>query len=118
MRLPPACLSPNRPPASRRGRFAKAAATKKYRREAREAAQAEGIESGPWEHATIAATFYHRQRRRRDDVNALGTLKAAYDGIVDSGLLVDDDHEHLTTLPATFAIDKEAPRVELVITRT
>ena len=117
LRLPPACLSPNRPPASRGGRYRKAAATKKYRKEAREATQAEGIESGPWERATIAATFYHKTKRRRDDVNALAMLKAAYDGIVDAGLLVDDDADHLTTLPASFAIDRDAPRVELRITR-
>jgi hypothetical protein len=43
-------------------------------------------------------------------------LKPAYDGIVDSGLLIDDDSEHLTTLPASFEID-EVSRVELFITK-
>ena len=114
LRLPNRALSPN----ARANHFARAAATKKYRREAREAAEAEGIESGPWERATIAATFYHKTKRRRDDVNALAMLKPAYDGIVDAGLIVDDDSEHLTTLPASFALDKAAPRVELLITRT
>jgi hypothetical protein len=45
-------------------------------------------------------------------------LKAAYDGIVEAGLLVDDDSAHLTTLPAAFDIDRDTPRVELTITRT
>jgi len=113
LRLPNRALSPN----ARVHHFARAAATKKYRKEAREATAAQGIDSGPWERATIAATFYHKTARRRDDVNAMAMLKPAYDGIVDAGLLVDDDHEHLTTLPASFALDKQEPRVELVITR-
>ncbi len=44
-------------------------------------------------------------------------LKPAYDGLVDAGLLVDDDAQHLTTLGARFEIDRDAPRVELVIER-
>ncbi len=95
----------------------KAAAAKRYRRLAREAASAQCVESGPWERATIQAAFYHKQKRRRDDVNHLAMLKPAYDGLVDSGLLEDDDSEHLTSLPATFAIDTECPRVELTVER-
>jgi hypothetical protein len=96
----------------------KAAAAKRYRRLAREAATALGVESGPWSRATVQATFYHAQARRRDDVNHLAMLKPAYDGIVDAGLLADDDSEHLTTLPARFALDRECTRVELLVTRT
>ncbi len=115
--LPPSALSPNRPPASRGGRMKKAAAAKKYRRLAREAAEAEGIESGPWERASVRAAFLHATKRRRDDVNHLAMLKPAYDGIVDAGLLLDDDSEHLITLPPTFGIDRDCPRVELTLTR-
>lgn len=115
--LPPACLSPNRPPGSRGGRMRKAAAAKRCRRLAREAAAALGVESGPWLRATVRATFYHAQARRRDDVNHLAMLKPAYDGIVDAGLLADDDSEHLTTLPARFLLDRQCPRVELLVTR-
>jgi hypothetical protein len=117
LELPNPCLSPNRPPGSIGGRIRKASAAKRYRRLAREAAEAEGISSGPWEQATIRATFFHRTRRRRDDVNFLAMLKPAYDGIVDSGLLADDDAEHLTTLGASFELDREAPRVELRLER-
>lgn len=116
--LPPAVLSPNRPGGSRGGRFARAAAAKKYKRLAHEAAEQAQISTGPWERATVAAKFFHKQARRRDDVNHLAMLKAAYDGIVAAGLLVDDDAAHLTTLPAAFDIDRDAPRVELTITRT
>lgn len=114
--LPPNILSPNYPCASFRGRMGKASAAKKYRRIAKEAAEREGITTGPWKKATIQATFFHKQKRRRDDVNHLAMLKPAYDGIVDSGLLEDDDAEHLTTLPASFEQDSE-PRVELIIKR-
>ena len=95
----------------------RAAAAKRYRRIAREATESAGIESGPWEKATVRAVFYHKQSRRRDDVNHLAMLKPAYDGIVDADLLVDDDSAHLTTLPANFRIDRELSRVELTITR-
>lgn len=115
--LPPAVLSPNRPGGSRGGRFARAAASKRYRRLAREATEALGIRTGPWERATVAATFFHKTIRRRDDVNHLAMLKPAYDGVVEAGLLADDDADHLTTLPASFGIDKHAPRVELAFTR-
>lgn len=115
--LPPAVLSPNRPAGTRGGRFARAAAAKRYRKLAKCATRDTQITTGPWERATVAAAFYHKTQRRRDDVNHLAMLKSAYDGVVDAGLLVDDDSEHLTTLPASFAIDRDCPRVELTFTQ-
>jgi len=115
--LPDRILSPNRPPGSLGGRMAKSRTAKKYRQLAKCLVLAEGVDSGPWQRATIQAAFYHKVQRRRDDVNHLAMLKPVYDGLVDAGLLSDDDSEHLTTLPATFAIDRESPRVELTITR-
>lgn len=115
--LPPPELSPNRPPGSFGGRMKKAASSSRYRTLARRAAEDAGVESGPWERATVRATFYHARRNRRDDVNFLASLKPAYDGLVDAGLLEDDDSEHLTTLPAAFELDREHPRVELLVTR-
>lgn len=115
--LPHRCLSPNRPPASRGGRLRKARETKRYRTLAREAVEAMRLDAPAWERAEVEATFYHRDRRRRDDVNALASLKPAYDGLVDAGLLVDDDHRHLTTRGATFEVDKAHPRVELRLER-
>ena len=114
--LPSPYLSPNKPTSSMGGRMRKASIAKKYRRLAKEAAKEEGIEE-TWQKATIQATFYHKQKRNRDDINHMAMLKSAYDGIVDSGLLEDDSSEHLTTLPATFKIDKKFPRVELLIER-
>lgn len=115
--LPPRVLSPNVFTGSRGGRMKKARETKGYRAKARRAAEDLGVESGPWQRATVAATFFHRDQRRRDDVNSMAMLKPAYDGLVDAGLLEDDDAAHLTTLPATFAVDREHPRVELRIER-
>lgn len=115
--LPPRVLSPNVAQATIRGRFAKAAATKRYRRAAKEAVESECIESAPWGRVEVASTFHHMTKRRHDDENSMVSIKPAYDGIVDAGLVEDDDSEHMRKLPPTFLIDKEDPRVELTITR-
>jgi len=112
--LPPVCLSPN----GQHGHWSqRATATKRYRALARKATQAECVESGPWEQATIKATFYHKTKRRRDGVNHNAMLKPAQDGIVDAGLIVDDDSAHCTTLPPDFRTVKGLTRVEMLITR-
>jgi len=55
--------------------------------------------------ATIKATFYHKQRRNRDDINHMAMLKPAYDGIVDSGIIKDDCSDNLTTLPGVNELE-------------
>ena len=115
--LPAKVLQPNSTIGSFGGRMMKASATKRYRRLAREAVEAECIETMPWERAIVEATFYHKTWRKRDEDNAMGSLKAAYDGIVDAGLLGDDDHAHMRRESPRFEADKEWPRVVLVITR-
>lgn len=115
--LPGKRLSPNHTIGSRGGRFAKAAATKKYRALARDAVLQAGVETGPWELAKCSVTFYWPDARRRDEDNAIASLKAAYDGIVDSGLLVDDDSKHLIREMPKFEIDQAAPRVEITVER-
>ena len=115
--LPSPLLSPNRPPGSMGGRMRKAVIAKRYRRLARLATLEERIEPPPWMKATVQARFFHKTRRRRDGVNFNAMLKPAQDGIVDAGLVIDDDSEHLTTLPPEFAIDYRNPRVEMTIER-
>ena len=115
--LPPAILSPNRPCGSIRGRMARAAVSKKCRRLACEAVACQQVDSAPWKKATVQATFFHKQERRRDGSNYNAMLKPHQDGVVDSGLLIDDDSKHLTTLPPLFEIDKHHPRVEMVFVR-
>jgi crossover junction endodeoxyribonuclease RusA len=95
----------------------KAAATKKLRRLAKEAVEAEDIQTAPWSFVVVYPTFYHATKRRRDEDNHQGMLKAAYDGIVDAGLVDDDDSKHMSKQPPVFVIDKNTPRVELSIAR-
>jgi crossover junction endodeoxyribonuclease RusA len=70
-----------------------------------------------WEKASVTPVFYFPNERRRDEDNAIASLKAAYDGIVDAGLLPDDDHKHMQRERPEFKIDKRHPRVELTIER-
>lgn len=113
--LPNFILSPNYTIGSISGRFMKAAATKKLRQITKEAIQEEGIETGPWSKVSVNAVFYHKTKRKRDSDNAMGSLKAAYDGIVDSGLAIDDDREHMVRMEPVFLIDEKHPRVELTV---
>jgi hypothetical protein len=114
--LPARILSPNCPAGTRGGRFARAAAAKKYKRTAYFATLDAAREMN-FERANVLAKFYHKTKRRRDDVNHLAMLKSAYDGVVQAGLLPDDDREHLRTVGAEFYVDTKNPRVELIFTR-
>ncbi len=115
--LPARVLSPNCMIGSIGGRFMKASATRKFRRVTKEAVQAEHVETLPWRKAHVAATLFHNTKRRRDQDDALGSLKAAYDGIVDAGVVPDDDPEHMERSMPLLKHDKLWPRVELTITR-
>lgn len=115
--LPVKCLEPNSTIGSLGGRFMKAAAIKKLRRLTREAIEREQVETMPWSKVIVQVDFFHETKRRRDQDNAMGSLKAAYDGIVDSGLVADDDYEHMERGVPMFEIDTESPRVEITITR-
>ena len=98
---PPAILNPNR--ARRLHWTAQHKAAKEYRWEcflygkarSRELAGAKVPLPLP---APIAATvtFYMPNRRRRDLDNLLAATKPAWDGIVDAGLLADDNADQLT----------------------
>ena len=115
--LPPRVLSPNVAQATLRGRFAKAAAAKKYRCLTKEAIQEERIETTPWGLIEVTPEFFHATKRRRDTDNAMTSLKPAYDGLVDAGLVEDDDPEHMRRMSPVFSIDRDNPRVVLAIVR-
>lgn len=115
--LPGPLLSPNHAVSTIRGRFAKAAAVRRYRRRAREAVEAEHIETAPWPAMSVAAAFFWKTNRKRDEDNAMGSLKSAYDGIVDAGLVIDDDYKHMHRKIPTFSVDRNWPRVMLTIQR-
>ena len=110
--LPPKSLSPNA-----RVHWARKA---KDTRKCREVAACRTIEALrgsrlEWDTATLQATFYHYQNRRRDDDNLIASLKAYRDGLVDGGLLNDD--VGVTTLPVVKHIHRDRPRCELTITK-
>lgn len=54
---------------------------------------------------------YYPNHRRHDVDNSCP--KFILDGLVESGFLVDDDSEHLTTLTLRCAVDPKHPRTEI-----
>jgi crossover junction endodeoxyribonuclease RusA len=91
--LPPKELSPN----ARCHYHAKARAVKEYRTtSAIYAREAMGRYPAPHlESARIKATFLFETNRRRDPDNLLASLKPAFDGLRDAGILKDDNQiEH------------------------
>ncbi|GAI59902.1 unnamed protein product [marine sediment metagenome] len=60
--------------------------------------------------AKLSLTFVFPEHRRRDRDNLLSRFKPGLDGIVASGLLVDDDAEHLEISGVDIVVDrKRAP---------
>ena len=115
--IPVKVLMPNCTIATIGGRFAKAKAIKKHRQLMCEAIHTEQIETKPWERIQVNVKFYYKTKRKRDQDNAMSSLKSFYDGIVDSGLIIDDDYEHMNRGIPSFEIDQKYPRVEFTITR-
>lgn len=107
---PPKALHPNSRPHWR----AKAAATKKYRRAVGMLAMEQLGRVEPWKSATCYATFYVRDKRRRDADNALASLKAAFDALRDAGVIEDDSG--LSHAPVRFIVNRDrAGTVDLVL---
>lgn len=115
--LPPRILSPNRPPMTVGGRIGKAKAAKAYRQQTADAVRAAGIETFPWDHAVVSPTVFWPDRRRRDTDNLIGAIKSVYDGLVDGGVVPDDDPAHMTRREPTFAVDRDWPRIDLTLER-
>lgn len=111
--LPSEGLSPN----DRVSRWDKSRAVRKYRRDAGYAAIHALDRRRPprWGRAIVQPTFYFRERRHRDSDNLQGSLKAAFDGLVDAKILQDD--RWLVPLPPKVEIDARDPRVELHVWR-
>lgn len=63
--------------------------------------------------ATITFTYYFQDKRRRDADNY--TPKNILDGFTESGLIVDDDFNHIKMLSIQGGYDKNNPRVEILI---
>lgn len=108
--VPPRVLSPN----ARCHWAVKAKATKYLRQSVCSLAkEAMGIQKRKWNTANCKVIWYARTRRRMDRDNCLAMLKAAFDGLVDAGVLIDDCG--LTHLPLELHCDPQQPRVELLV---
>lgn len=57
-------------------------------------------------------TFYFATAHHRDRDNLLAGLKSAFDGF--EGILIENDR-NLTYGPVVIAVDKDDPRVEIVV---
>lgn len=117
--LPGKMLCSNKPPLTPGARMLRAQLAKKYRAQAAKACrQFNCPEDGPPNLARASAKlyFFFKEKRRRDLRNFEAGMKAAYDGLVDGGLIIDDNSEVLTHETTVFDIDPIAPRVEIIIT--
>ena len=112
--LPPPRLSPN----ARSHWRPKARATRSYRTAAafygRHALASAGIDGG-WTSAEVQAEFFFPTTHRRDADNLLASLKAAFDGLADAGIVAND--RDLIHLPVRQTKDRDDPRVVLTIRR-
>jgi crossover junction endodeoxyribonuclease RusA len=109
--LPERALSPN----TRVHWSRKAKAVKRYRR----LAWAASFDATPctperWAKASVAIVAYYPTRRHPDPDNLIASLKAAFDGIADAGI-VANDRGLWPERPAIFT-DRTRPRIELTIT--
>lgn len=96
----------------------KAAATKSLRELAHALAMVASRRRRPqWESATLHVLFCWKDNRRRDQANALQSLKPAIDGLVDAGIIVDDCWQVLRIGSIDCVVDRSNPRVELTLER-
>lgn len=99
----------------------KAKRVKAIRQAAAEAAREVGVPA--LERAHIIAQYLPADRRRRDPANWAPSAKAAVDGLVDAGVLPDDDHLHLTGPDMRLGelvyvvTGQRTPRLRLLITK-
>jgi len=61
----------------------------------------------------IICTTYFKTKIRHDCDNQ--TPKFILDGMVDAGLIIDDDEKHITSLTLRCGYDKDNPREEILI---
>ena len=89
--LPYRELSPN----SREHWAVKARAVKAQREEAGWLAKVQWKDQKPMTHARINYQFIVTDKRHRDIENTYSACKSFVDGLVDAGVLIDDDSKHL-----------------------
>lgn len=98
------------------GSFARKKDRERAKRSAQSALSALQYNYGtPWPNARIHVRWFHKTRNFRDKWNIVGCLKGTLDGIVDAGILIDDDQVQPPTVECL--VDKDDPRVELYLER-
>lgn len=107
--LPPKEASPNW-----RGHWApKAKATNRYRWNCKIVALAKGMKHrGP---TTVRYSFHFKDWRRRDPDNLVASMKAALDGIRDSGMIPDDSARDVVLLAPQVVSGAESDQVVVEI---
>lgn len=75
--------------------------------------QDQGYDNLRIERCEIVQTIYYPTNRRHDIDNSVP--KFILDGLVDSGMIVDDDSKHIIKLTMMCLIDTDNPRTELAI---
>ena len=113
----PKVLQPNCKAANPGMRMAEARATAAQRERVAGLIEQEECETRMWGRCLVTADMFFKRNRRRDEDNALGSLKAVFDGIVDAGVVRDDTKEFMERRIPDFHVDKEHPRVEITVTR-
>jgi len=112
--VPPRELNPNVP----RHWAVKGRHKKKLRQDAAIAAKVAfgelNIDPPRYTSALVECRFYFATTRGRDADNANASMKAAFDGLTDAGVWIDD--KVVSHLPSTLAVDKNSPRVEVIVT--
>lgn len=95
---------------------AKAKLTKAWRDLAHDHAAYPADHGVRYERARVVVTYRLANNRRREVSNLQPTSKAILDGIVDSGLLVDDDDSHCIGPDNRREYPNGPPRVTVTIT--
>jgi len=68
----------------------------------------------PFDKARLDLTFVFAVRRRRDRDNLITRFKPGLDAIVDAGLIVDDDAEHLKIGKVDIFVDPERAPLTII----
>lgn len=67
-------------------------------------------------HISVELHYVPRDKRRRDPLNLVATLKPIEDGIVDAGVIPDDTPTYLTpVMPVIHEPNSKSPRIYFVI---
>jgi crossover junction endodeoxyribonuclease RusA len=73
----------------------------------------------PLEAVEITLIYTPKTARKRDTDNLFATLKPAVDGLVDAGVIADDNTEIVTKLSVLIApVSKTAPKIVLFLHET